>query len=345
MNSFKIRTELTDLLGILQPIICPPMASVSNPDLVSAINNAGCLGFLAVGYNKDPEILKEEMRQVKLKSPGKPLGVGFITWTIAEQPQMFDAILEDPPQAVWFSFGDASSYIHTLKSRHPDTLIFVQTHSVSTAILATDSWGADVIIAQGSEAGGHGHSKGQGIWTLMGEVNDAVGDRVCVVAAGGVTNGKQLAAALLLGVSGVVIGTRLCASKEASLHPSAKQRLIESNEGGQSTIRTRVFEGLRNLKWPLEFNFRVLRNDVTDSSTSDENAKQKWGPQYAKEREKLQLKNSKPDFDVLHIAAGEGIGLIRGVWPVKKIIEKTLEEAREAFFVAASVVDNARAKL
>jgi nitronate monooxygenase len=209
---------------------------------------------------------------------------------------------------------------------------------------AVDSWGVDIVVTQGVEAGGHGVQKGAGIWTLLPEVCEAVGDRAIVVAAGGVSNGKHLAAALMLGAAGVVMGTRFCASVESGFHPDAKWRIVEANDGGQSTVRTRVYESLRGLDWPAQYNFRVLRNDITESGLSEAEAKSRFGAVYSKALDKLN-QGGKPDLEILHLAVGEGAGLIKGVWTARFIVEKTLEEARDAFTLASSAVDRSRARL
>jgi len=122
-----------------------------------------------------------------------------------------------------------------------------------------DSLGADVIVAQGTEAGGHGALRGT--LPLVPAIVDAVGPTP-VLAAGGIGDGRGLAAALALGAAGAVVGTRLCASEESLMHPAAKARPVAAT--GDQTVRARVFDQVRGLAWPSRFTVRALRNRFLD---------------------------------------------------------------------------------
>src|SRR5262249_13190544 len=151
-------------------------------------------------------------------------GVGFITWSLARRPHLLDIALAAKPRAVWFSFGDPEPFIDRVKAA--GSLVLCQIHSVAMAVDAVAK-GADILVAQGGEAGGHGIS--QGALTLLPAVVDATGGRVPVLLAGGVADGRGLAAAIVLGAQGVVMGTRFYASTEAAGSATAKQRIVTAS--------------------------------------------------------------------------------------------------------------------
>ena len=129
-------------------------------------------------------------------------GVGFITWSLAKQPRLLDLALERRPVAVMLSFGSPVPFIERIK--RTGAIVICQVQSVALAKEAAAA-GADILIAQGTEAGGHGATRG--LVTLVPEIVDALGGRTPVVAAGGIADGRGLAAALMLGAAGVVMGT------------------------------------------------------------------------------------------------------------------------------------------
>lgn len=183
-------------------------------------------------------------------------------------PSTLKAVLSHKPAAVWFSFGDFQKYVPIVREMSPKTKIFSQIQTVEMAIRSAKS-GADVIVAQGNESGGHGLNNNASTLTLVPETVDALkesgNDHIPVLAAGGIMDGRGLASALMLGASGVVMGTRFAASKESLSNPQAKEMIIKSCDGGVSTIRTNVFDQLRQPNiWPKEFDGRALRNKTLD---------------------------------------------------------------------------------
>jgi hypothetical protein len=189
----SIRTPLTTLLGITHPVIAAPMAFVSGGALAAAVSNAGGLGFLAGGYAESRDFLQRELRA----AGNARVGVGFITWSLAERdPELLALALDHAPAAVWLSFGDAEPFAGRVKAA--GSALILQVQSVAMARQAVDL-GADVIVAQGAEAGGHGDIRST--LPLVPAVVDAV-HPVPVVAAGGIADGRGLAAALMLGAAG-----------------------------------------------------------------------------------------------------------------------------------------------
>jgi nitronate monooxygenase len=179
--------------------------------------------------------------------------------------------------------------------------------------------GADVIVVQGTEAGGHGMS--EPLFTLLPQVADACPGTL-VVAAGGIADGRGLAAALMLGAEGVLMGTRFYASQEADGHPEAKRRIVEA-QGGQ-TVRSIVFDLSRRIRWPAPYTGRLLRNRHAETWLGRENElearMEEVGREYAAAREH-------GDFNVAGVIAGESCALIHDIPPAGEIVERVIAEA------------------
>jgi nitronate monooxygenase len=179
--------------------------------------------------------------------------------------------------------------------------------------------GADVIVAQGTEAGGHGQS--EPLLTLLPQVVDACPD-VPVVAAGGIADGRGLAAAMMFGAEGVLMGTRFYASEEAEGHPEAKRRIVAAGSG--ASVRSIVFDLARRNRWPGSYTGRVLRNGTTERwlgrESEMEACAEEVGRDYAAAREQ-------GDYDVAGIIAGEACALIHDIPQAGEIVERVVAEA------------------
>src|SRR4051794_262576 len=207
-----IETALTRLLGIQHPILLAPMGSAAGGKLAAAVTHAGGLGMLGSGYASEAAIRKE------LAEAGNArVGIGFILWALDKNPQALDVALDAKPAAVMLSFGDPAPYTGRIKAAGAKIVCQVQT--LEQARQAADA-GADVIIAQGRDAGGHSGMT-RGTIGLVPAVVDAVGP-IPVVAAGGIADGRGLAAALSLGAAGISMGTRFTAPREALWGPGRK---------------------------------------------------------------------------------------------------------------------------
>lgn len=203
---------LMQRFGMTIPLMLAPMALVSGGRLAAAVSRAGGLGFLGGGYG-DRAWLAREFDA----AGGEPVGVGFITWSLARQPELLDLALARKPRAVFLSFGDIAPFAGRVRSAGVPVLAQVQTVAGAAAAVAA---GADVIVAQGSEAGGHGAARGT--LALVPAVRDAIGDTP-LVAAGGVADGRGMAAALMLGAHAVLCGTAFYAAEESLAHPDARR--------------------------------------------------------------------------------------------------------------------------
>ncbi len=180
--------------------------------------------------------------------------------------------------------------------------------------------GADILVAQGTEGGGHGASRG--LMTLVPEVADALGGRIPIVAAGGIADGRGLAAALMLGATGILMGTRFYASQEAAGAQAAKERI--RNAGGDDTLRSIVFDISRHNVWPAPFTGRCLRNRHAE----------RWFGQEVELLRHLDEESAKyveareaGNFDIAAVIAGEAAGLIHDIPSVRDIVERIAQEA------------------
>jgi nitronate monooxygenase len=319
-----LATPLTRRLEIEHPVLLAPMDLVADAGLTAAVSAAGGLGILGGGYG-EAEWLARELDL--LKRSGKRFGVGFITWSMAKQPKLLDLALEYRPSAVMLSFGNPAPFAERIK--RSGAAFVCQVQSLALARAAVDA-GADVLVAQGTEGGGHGASRG--LVTLVPEIVDAVGAKVPVVAAGGIADGRGLAAALMLGASGVLLGTRFYATTEAAGAPAAKERIRAAT--GDDTLRSIVFDISRRNVWPAPFTGRCLRNAHAE----------RW---FGREVELLRHQEeeagrytaarSAEDFDVAAVIAGESSGLVRDIPSAREVVERIVREA-------STLLDGARGR-
>lgn len=324
MSAIDLTTRLTESFGIEQPIVLAPMALVSGGRLAAAVTQAGGLGLVGGGY-ADAEWLRT---QVGL-ADGARVGYGFITWSLARNPGALDIALEQRPAAVMLSFGELQPFADRIHAAGVPLLAQVQ--NLDQAGRALDA-GAEVIVAQGGEAGGHGMSV-RSTFTLVPEVVDFVADRspdTLVVAAGGVSDGRGLAAALALGADGAVVGTRFWATPEALVSPRAQQRAVAA--GGDDTLRTRVYDLVRRLEWPTGYNARALSNAFLDTWHGNEAELSAQLPAAIDAYEKAVAAE---DFDTAAILIGEGVGRIREVRPAADIVSEMVGEAAHVLNRAA----------
>ncbi len=214
------------------------------------------------------------------------------------------------------SFGDPRPFAAAIHAAGAQLICQVQT--VAQAREAADA-GADVIVAQGTEAGGHGQA--EPLFTLLPQVVDACPD-VPVVAAGGIADGRGMAAAMMLGAEGVLMGTRFYASQEADGHPEAKRRIVAA-EGGQ-TVRSIVFDLSRRNRWPDPYTGRVLRNRHAERWIGREAELDARAEEVAREYAEARERG---DFDIAAVIAGEACGLIHDIPAAGDIVQRLVEEA------------------
>ncbi|WP_028601696.1 NAD(P)H-dependent flavin oxidoreductase [Ottowia thiooxydans] len=318
-----IKTALTRLFDLRYPIVLAPMGGVTGGALAAAVSNAGGLGLVGGGYG-DPDWLRTELALVR-QTTSAPWGAGVITWAVG--PEIIRQILAQEPHAVMLSFGDPRPYGEMIKAA--GCKLICQVQDLAGALLAREA-GADLIIAQGTEAGGHGSQRST--LALVPAVVDAVAP-VPVLAAGGIADGRGLAAALMLGAQGVLIGTRFVASDEALGSPLAKERIVRST--GDQTARTTVFDIVRGLSWPEPHTGRALRNQFMARWHGNEP-----GLVDALAAQSLAFKQAQQsgDFDTAMVWAGEGVDLIQSVEPAGDIVRRIGDEAESRLSVASALV-------
>lgn len=310
-----LRTRLTEAFGIRHPIVLAPMDPASGGALAAAVSAAGGLGLIGGGYG-NRELLESEFA----KAGNQRVGCGFITWSMAKDPVLLDMALAHRPAAMMLSFADPAPF--AAKIRAAGVPMICQVHNLEHARRALDA-GADVLVAQGTDAGGHGLTT-RGTVTLVPSVVDMVArDRpeVLVLAAGGIADGRGIAAALMLGADGALLGTRFWATQEALIHPSAKARILAAT--GDETVRTSVYDIVRNRAWPAEYTGRLMRNRFIETWHGREDELRGLA---AEEREKVEAADRSGDHDVSNVTVGEAIGLVRDLPPAGALVERLAAE-------------------
>jgi nitronate monooxygenase len=303
------------MLGVQHPILLAPMDVVAGARLVRAVSSAGGFGILGAGYG-DKAWLEQEIEALRRFS-GTRFGIGFITWSLAKQPELLDLALTARPRAIMLSFGDPRPFAPRIKAA--GALLICQVQDEDMASQALDA-GADILIAQGTEAGGHGASRTT--LDVVPAIVDLAAGRVPIVAAGGIADGRGLAAMLMLGASGVLMGTRFYASQEADIAEDAKKRVCAAGAG--STVRTIIFDLSRNNVWPAPFTGRCLINDHA----------RRW---MGREVELMQnVRTVATDYvaakaagnlDIAAVIAGVAVNLIHDIPPAAEIVERIVTEA------------------
>jgi nitronate monooxygenase len=309
-----ISTPLTSRLGIRHPILSAPMAIIAGARLVTAVGEAGGFGILGGGYG-EKEWLEQET--AKLQQCSVPFGIGFITWSMARKPELLDIALEANPRAIMLSFGDPKPFAPRIKAAGSFLICQVQTEDMAKQALDA---GADILIAQGTEAGGHGASRTT--LDIVPAIVDLAAGRVPVVAAGGIADGRGLAAMMMLGASGVLLGTRFYASIECDGADEAKRRICRASSG--ETVRSIVFDLSRNNVWPAPFTGRCLVNDHA----------RRW---VGREVDLMQnvatiatdyaAATTAGNFDISAVIAGEAVGLIHDIPTAGEIVDRIVSEA------------------
>ncbi len=245
-----LHTPLCKDLGIRYPILSVGMGGgMAGPELTAAVSDAGGCGVLGMGGLPAPYI-QRQIQQLRTLTD-KPFGVNIIL-PLLQDGEIETCLDEDVPVLVLF-WGDPAPYVK--EAHRKGTKVFVQVGSVEEAVTAAEA-GADAIIAQGIEAGGHVKST-TSLSTIVPAVVEAVGP-LPVIASGGIANGRGVVAALSLGAQAVSMGTRFVASEEILVKQEYKQRIVDGK--AEDTVYTTLFD----IGWP-DAAHRVLRNKATDA--------------------------------------------------------------------------------
>jgi nitronate monooxygenase len=300
-----MRDLMRDVLGIAKPLVLAPMGFVSGGSLAAAVSRAGGLGLIGAGYG-DADWIRQEFKRAE----GARVGIGFITWSLAKRPELLDLALSHKPCAVMLSFGDPRPFAEKIRQTGAKLICQVQSLAITRQALEARP---DVLVAQGTEAGGHGGVRS--LFALLPAVKDIAGN-IPVLAAGGIADRRGFEAAMALGAAGVLVGTRFSASDEALSAPQAKKRIVEAS--GDATVRTTVFDVVRNFDWG-GITGRALRNKFTDT----------WHGREAELRQRMDAECEaycaaveRQDFDTALIFAGEAVDLIDSVLPAAEIVRR-----------------------
>jgi len=328
MTSAPLNTRFAQLFQLSSPIALAPMALATGGALTATCAQAGALGLLGGGYGdlawtQREYTLASELLKSDAASHAR-LGCGFITWKLDENAEALDWVLTQKPCAIMLSFGDPRPYAARIADAGAQLICQVQRlDQVAQAIEA----GASVIVAQGGEAGGHGANalEGRSTFTLVPEVADylaAHAPNTLLLAAGGVADGRGLAAALMLGADGVLVGSRLWATTESLAATGAKTQATHTS--GDGTARSQVFDILRRKNWPAPYDFRAIRNDLHRALENDLPGL-KANPEPARASYDAGIKAA--DFSRAHATAGEAVGLIADVPNAREVIARMTQQA------------------
>lgn len=323
-----LRTRLTDFFSIRHPIVLAPMDPASGGALAAAVSAAGGLGLIGGGYG-DRDRLEAEFAN----AGNQRVGYGFITWSMARDPALLAMALAHEPAALMLSFADPAPFAPTIHAA--GVPLICQVHNLEHARRALSA-GAAVLVAQGGEAGGHGLAT-RGTLSLVPGVVDLVArerPEALVLAAGGIADGRGIAAALMLGADGVLLGTRFWATQEALIHPAAKARVLAAT--GDETVRTSVYDIVRGRDWPREYTGRLMRNAFIGTWHGREDELRGLA---GREREAVEAADRSGDYDVSNVTVGEAIGLVEDLPPAGALVERLAAEAEARLTgVARSVV-------
>ena len=308
-------TRLCDLFGIAYPVVNAPMGGGATADLAAAVSAAGGLGLIGGTSAGGAEWLRGQIRAVRERTD-RPFGVGFIS-SYPGLEELVRVALEERVAAVSHSFADPTPYVEAAHAAGVKVLAQVQT--VAQAVTATRA-GVDVIAAQGTEAGGHTGSRSATL-PLVPAVIDAVGD-IPVVAAGGIADGRGLAAVLMLGAAGVWIGTRFVASREWGGSAWARESVVAT--GTDDTVLTRAYDLATQAPFPADITHRVLRNEFTDAWHGRD---AEVIARRAELQEQLQVAEATGDTRIAGVSAGNAAGLVHAVEPAGEILRRIVADA------------------
>lgn len=311
----RLVTRLTQRFGIEHPVLSAPMALAAGGALAAAVTRAGGLGLIGGGYGDQPWLEHEFGHAGNTR-----VGCGFITWSLAKQPHLLTEALAHRPAALMLSFGDPQPFAAEIAAA--EVPLICQCQSLDHVRQALDA-GAAIIVAQGGEAGGHGHRRAT--LPFVPEVADLLARQspdTLLLAAGGIADGRGLAASLMLGADGVLVGTRFWASREALVHAGHHAAAVGAT--GDRTVRTSLPDIARRLDWPKPFDIRVADNDFIRRWTGRD------------DEFKAAIEEEAPAYRAAFVAGdaqnaavifGEAAGLVADVPPAGEIVTRMVDEA------------------
>jgi NAD(P)H-dependent flavin oxidoreductase YrpB (nitropropane dioxygenase family) len=323
-----MRGQLCTMLGIEIPIVQAPMGGAVPVRLAAAVSNAGALGILPL-WRTNVESLRRTVREMRSLTP-KPFAVN-LNMEFPQQDRRLEACLEEGVPIISFFWRDPGALVKRAKAG--GALVLYTVGTANDARQAVDG-GVDVIVAQGWEAGGHVRGTVATL-PLVPAIVDAVGDAP-VIAAGGIADGRGMAAALALGAAGVWVGTRFLASEEASIHPEYQRRLLAASEN-DTVYCENLFDG----GW-ANAPHRVLRNSTVRNweaaGRPPSGHRPGEGEIIARSETRGEVDryasftpgpNTVGEIEPLSLWSGQGVALVRKVQPAAEIVREINEEAKD----------------
>ena len=303
-----LETWLTRTLGVTVPLLGAPMGGRAGGRLAGEVTRAGGLGLIGAARYNTPQWLAAESA-VARELGGGLLGFGLMTWSLAADDSLLDAVLAERPRVVSLSFGDPAPYVPRV---HAAGALAISQINTIEDLRIVEAAGVDAVVAQGHEAGGH--TGRIGTLPLLQEVLESTS--LPVLAAGGIASGRGLAAVLAAGAEGALVGTALLASPETVGPEYARDRLVAASS--TDTVYTDVFDRARHQPWPARWGGRALTNDYTAE----------WHGRGADEGTlAAAYDGNDPRLGVVY--AGEAAGLVREQRPAGEIVRDIATRAEE----------------
>lgn len=301
-----LTTPWSRSFGLRVPIVNAPMGGVAGGRLAAAVTGAGGLGMVGMGSKATRESLRTQLQQVRGR-----FGIGLVDWVARNEAGLLEDALAARPALLSVSFGTDWSWVP--RARDAGISTATQVYDSLGARQAADA-GVDVLVARGSEGGGHGEA-GLATLPLLDTVLNALdGLAVPILAGGGIASPRSLAAVLAAGASGAWVGTRLAACPEALTGDSSRRALIAAR--ATDTVVTRVFDVANGLPWPARFPSRVLANEFAARWTGHEEA---LDPPACDE---LAAATAADDPRIAAVDAGQGVGMIGDDASVAEVIDE-----------------------
>ena len=312
-----VHTRICDLLGIALPIVLGGMGTATTAPLVAAVSNAGGFGTLGTSaFNA--ATLDVEIGAIRERTD-KPFGVNHLLFQIKED--MFTVTLRAQPQVAAFAWARKDQNLRDYFQRAHDvgSKVMYMAGEVPEALRAAEA-GANVIVAQGTEAGGH--VGWMASLPLVPMIVKAVAP-LPVLCAGGIADGRGLAAALALGADGALLGTRFMATPEAPIHPNYKQAIVKSD--GHDTVLTEIPDLATQRVWPGAMS-RAQRNKFIERWAGREWALRQNASEVAKQ---VAAARAVGDIENATLGFGQDAGLIDSIKSVREVVQDIVTEAEE----------------
>ncbi|KAK9494192.1 nitronate monooxygenase [Lipomyces doorenjongii] len=336
-------------------IINAPMSGAAASELAIAVTLAGGLG--QIGFMNNIQSLSKQLESARRGLQGVtkilpnpqvlPIGLGIIVFGSAVE-EWISLFAQYKPAVVWLSFASADEFgawTEGIRRASPDTKVWVQVGSVTAAVAVAEACHPDALVLQGSDAGGHGHKDGANVISLIPEVADVLREHgindIPLVAAGGIVDGRGSAAALVLGASGVVMGTRFLAATETRVPDAYRDAIFNAWDGASTTVRSRVFDAIWGPNfWPIAYDGRCLRNKVYEEHQKgiavDRIRAWHYGAMREGGTEPLEAR------DVVGIWAGTGVGLVKTLANAGDIVREVREDTKTRLSTAACLCNPIR---